>query len=264
MEVDIPTTTIKRPSERYYISTGEKSGFYTLRHSWMDTTAWGPVLKDYHIQNLSRDPDEAVAKAKKLTGQNLAAPDFGLDEIKRRKHEEVVEAAKQMPGGKYYGWQFEKLWAEDPDYVKWLGVNMVHSKDWTHTLEHFMSVPEIAEAITEERARVAQNIKDRNDRAATEKDERRQRAEALYFVKIALEKSGKLYGGRGDFVWSMWAKMQDGNNIDPNDPSGDKLVGMDAFTPRQWAVIVKIVTKSNPSLSDRLAEVADLATGGEA
>lgn len=90
-------------NDRYYVSTGPKNGYYTLRHSWSEATyantEHGPVGTgvrdyDYHVRNLSTDRAEAIAKAKEITGKDLSA-EFDLEDIRRQKARRAGEAAME-------------------------------------------------------------------------------------------------------------------------------------------------------------------------
>ena len=84
-------------NESYYISTGELTRMYTLRHTWDDigytkddrgNTESYVIPRDWHVQNLSTDVCKAMSKAKALTGRNLKV-DFSLEDITRRNAEQM-------------------------------------------------------------------------------------------------------------------------------------------------------------------------------
>jgi hypothetical protein len=87
---------------QYYISSGEQTKMYTLRHQF-EETVWfkgeggeatsAVVMRDYYLRNLSTDSKKAVEVAKSL-GFNVAEPKFTLDEIRRRTELEM-EATRQ-------------------------------------------------------------------------------------------------------------------------------------------------------------------------
>ena len=86
---------------RYYISTGSKTNFYTLRYSFDEATSRsvgdglppeiGVVTRDYHVRNLSIDRAEAVAKAREITGKDLDA-DFDVLPIGERRDSVISRA----------------------------------------------------------------------------------------------------------------------------------------------------------------------------
>lgn len=86
---------------KYYISTGEQTKLFTLRHMFDEVAYFrgeggapcsAIVRRDHHVRNLANDADRAIEKAAEL-GHKLTAPKFTLEEIKRRSSEEV-EAAR--------------------------------------------------------------------------------------------------------------------------------------------------------------------------
>jgi hypothetical protein len=58
---------------RYYISTGAKSNYYTLRYAYDEAygTEGETITRDYHVQNLSIDKDEAINKTVALLWADL-------------------------------------------------------------------------------------------------------------------------------------------------------------------------------------------------
>lgn len=124
----------------YFISTGEKNGFYTLkkrvfepRYAQSSSGGWAAVggeEKEVFFQNLSTDQDEALRKAKEITGFDLSI-DFDLDDIQRLEAEEYarIRAEKQaefdatdwsvFQFGKYAGRKIADVFAENPGYVEW-------------------------------------------------------------------------------------------------------------------------------------------------
>lgn len=124
----------------YFISTGDKNGFYTLkqrvfepRYAQSSSGNWAAVggeEKEVFFQNLSTDRDEALRKAKEITGYDLSA-DFDLDEIQRLEAEEYarIRAEKQaqfdatdwsvFQFGKHQGRSVKDVFATDPGYVEW-------------------------------------------------------------------------------------------------------------------------------------------------
>lgn len=93
-----------KKEHRYYISTGKKHGFYTLRETFYEPiysmTPDGRYYiddwtqRDWHIQNLSTDPEEAAEKAEAITGKKVKVPGFSLDDIHRRSQEEIEKQAR--------------------------------------------------------------------------------------------------------------------------------------------------------------------------
>lgn len=134
----------------FFISTGEKNGFYTLkkvdfthRYAMGCSGQWVPAgseRKDIYYQNLSTDRDEAIRKAKELTGYDLSIG-FDLDEIKRLEAEEYarIRAEKQakfnatdwsvFQFGKHQGRSVQDVFATDPGYIEWFSEAWVGIND---------------------------------------------------------------------------------------------------------------------------------------
>jgi hypothetical protein len=134
----------------YYISTGELNGFYTLKkvdfranYAMNCSGQWVPAgseRKDIYYQNLSTDRDEAIRKAKELTGYDLTIG-FDLDEIKRLEAEEYARIRAEKKAafeatdwsvfqfGKYQGQSVHDVFAKDPGYVEWFAGQWVSIKD---------------------------------------------------------------------------------------------------------------------------------------
>lgn len=94
---------------QHYISAGEQTKMYTLRHQFEETVwfrgeggqpASAVIMRDYYIQNLSTDADKAVENAEKL-GYKVAKPKFTLDEIKRRTEEELAQQREEARQAAY-------------------------------------------------------------------------------------------------------------------------------------------------------------------
>jgi hypothetical protein len=134
----------------FFISTGFKNGFYTLKQLVFETryaqgcsgqwVAAGCDQKEVFYQNLSTDRDEALRKAKELTGYDLNI-NFDLDEIERLKAEEYarIRAEKQaafeatdwsvFQFGKFEGRSVADVFSENPGYVEWFANAWVNESD---------------------------------------------------------------------------------------------------------------------------------------
>ena len=127
-------------NDGFFISTGDKSGFYTLKQLVLEPVYTktefgnfpsGVSEKEVFYQNLSTDKDEAIAKAKQITGLTLNA-DFTLEEITRLKAEEYAalraERAEYLATqdwsifhfGKYTGKSVSEVFELDQQYVLWV------------------------------------------------------------------------------------------------------------------------------------------------
>ena len=87
---------------RHYVSTGEQTKMFTLRHQFEEKVSFlgegsiaqtAIVMRDWHIQNLSNDSEQAVKRAAEL-GYKVQEPKFTLEEITRRDCE-TVQAARE-------------------------------------------------------------------------------------------------------------------------------------------------------------------------
>lgn len=87
-----------------FISTGEKFGFYTLRGTYLVKICWKGetriIQKDYFFRNLSTDKAKAETLAQEYA-EHYGVPfvgnaDFTLEEIQRRKSEEVQEQKERV------------------------------------------------------------------------------------------------------------------------------------------------------------------------
>lgn len=115
---------------RYYISTGAKSNYYTLRHAFDEHGTDGEIItRDYHVRNLSIDKDEAIAKAHDL-GYELSI-DFDVLPIGTRR--EIDWSILQ--GGKYAGQSIHEVRESDTNYLVWLCENCASSTKYAKTVE---------------------------------------------------------------------------------------------------------------------------------
>lgn len=134
-------------NERYYIGTGAKNCFYTLRYEFEETVYLKlpggavdtkVVPRDYHICNLSIDREQAIAKALELTGKDLSAS-FEVETIARRRAGEVDWSVFHF--GKYEGESIHEVRQKDPDYLIWVGENY-NSQCQSKTIEMIKALME--------------------------------------------------------------------------------------------------------------------------
>jgi len=108
---------------RYYISTGAKNNFFTLRmeevvaYSYFNGSEQvvGHRMSDRHLCSLSTDRETAIAKAREITGQTLEVTE-SVDPITRVEERDW----SRFHGGKYAGESVEAVFATDPGYLVWL------------------------------------------------------------------------------------------------------------------------------------------------
>jgi len=137
----------------YYISTGSLEVFYTLRYTFDEPrhvqTEHGVectiIERDYFIQNLALDRDEAIAKAKALVAERTGG--FGTLELddtfileRQRKAAEAIDWSI-FRGGKYEGQSIHQVAEHDKQYLVWLC-----SQDWTEGSQ-YRKTAELAAAL---------------------------------------------------------------------------------------------------------------------
>jgi hypothetical protein len=119
---------------RYYISTGAKSHYYTLRYTYDEHVTDGIVTRDYHVRNLSIDKDEAINKTIALLEAELGSEltiDFDVLPIGTRR--EIDWSIIQ--GGKYAGQSIHEVRLVDTNYLVWLCENCATSAKYAKTVE---------------------------------------------------------------------------------------------------------------------------------
>ena len=116
---------------RYYISTGAKSNYYTLRYAYDEAygTEGETITRDYHVRNLSIDKDEAIAKARDL-GYDLGI-DFDVLPINSRRDIDW----SILQGGKYADLSIHQVREMNPDYLVWLCENCATSANYAKTVD---------------------------------------------------------------------------------------------------------------------------------
>ena len=147
--------TRSNPPERaYYISSGMKNGFYTLRVKFDEPTYYksefgvvstGIIAKDHYVMTLTKDPETAAAKANaylKEIGQALSRPDFNLTGYLRGATVDWMI----FHGGKYEGHDVEYVVRTDPEYAIWAAENLSGNRyDGTVAILQEVLAPQLAE-----------------------------------------------------------------------------------------------------------------------
>jgi len=112
----------------YYISTGSLEVFYTLRYTFEEPRYFGEectiIERDYFIQNLALDRDEAIAKAQAIVAERTGgAGRLELDDAfileRQRKAAEAIDWSI-FRGGKYTGQSIHQVAQVDRPYLVWL------------------------------------------------------------------------------------------------------------------------------------------------
>lgn len=127
---------------RYYISTGAKENFYTLRYKFEEATARsagdglppeiGSVTRDYHVRNLSINREEAIKKAHEFTGRDLSA-NFDVLPIGERRDFDGDWSI--FRAGKYAGLSIHEVAEKDRDYLIFMIENGYGGERYEKTLE---------------------------------------------------------------------------------------------------------------------------------
>jgi hypothetical protein len=137
----------------YYISTGSLEVFYTLRYTFDEPrhiqTEHGVectiIERDYFIQNLALNRDEAIAKAKAIVAERSGgAGHLELDDTfileRQRKAAEAIDWSI-FRGGKYTGQSIHQVAEHDRQYLVWLC-----SQAWTEGSQ-YRKTAELAAAL---------------------------------------------------------------------------------------------------------------------
>lgn len=85
-----------------FISIGRDCHYFTLRQTQLRVVGRGKMVQSFHVKNLSQDPDEAIELAREYADANgmllkterYELPD-SLEDIQRRRHEEVARVEKE-------------------------------------------------------------------------------------------------------------------------------------------------------------------------
>jgi len=167
------STRSENPNDYFYVSTGAKNNFYTLRHCFIEAVyartdrgnvETGSRERDYHLQNLSIDKAQALAEAQRLTGKVFSA-EFDVLPI-GAKH--AVDWSL-FQGGKYIGQSIHEVRETDPQYLIWIAENQrVGSPTYGKTVELIQSLmaKELGQRKAEKDAKAAQDAADRATRIA--------------------------------------------------------------------------------------------------
>lgn len=189
---------------RHYIGTGAKNCFYTLRYAFEETgrrhVGEGnfedfTIHRDYHIRNLAIDREEAIAKAREITGKGMSAT-FEVSPIDRR---DSIDWSV-LQGGKFEGKSIHEVREMEGgnDYLCYLVENCKGSKRYAKTVELLEAL--LASELT---AR-ANNREAKLQAEATEKAARAAKSEDVAVVMAACSR------GSGDFCDSIAKDLRNG------------------------------------------------------
>ncbi len=146
----------------YYISTGRKHNYYTLRVEFDEPTYYksefgaletGVIGRDHYVMKLTRNPETAQAMANKFLTHRGEAPtialaEFNLNDIGRSTDWSVFHS------GKHEGQKVEWVIANDPEYALWAAENL-SGKKFAKTVELLQELmaPVLAVRATERAAK---------------------------------------------------------------------------------------------------------------
>lgn len=177
---------------RYYVSTGQKGCFYTLRYSFLERYGHGSVERDYHVCNLSTDPEEAVARAKQRVGEGHGfTADFSVRAIERRP---AIDWSVFQAGAKT-GESIHEVLVSDRDYLVW-------------ACEALAQRPSYAKTIELARSLVGQDLTARE--AERQRQAERQAEERSLLAAILSPLAERLKDGKGGFRDSVAEDLQGG------------------------------------------------------
>jgi hypothetical protein len=123
-------TKEKAMKSRYYIGTGAKNCYFTLRQEIEEPTyskseqgvcCTGTKTSDFHVRNLSIDREEAIRKAHEITGIEMTT-DIEVRPIGERNDIDW----SVFRGGKYNDKALVDVVLEDKDYCVWYAESMAN------------------------------------------------------------------------------------------------------------------------------------------
>ena len=165
-------------NDGYYISTGDKSVYYTLRQIVIigRVAGYGPdganivnVENDYYVTKLSTDKDKALQKAKQITGFNLSADDIKVVPMSLKR--DIDWSIFQS--GKYNGRPVLEVVEENPDYIWFLYKQMRNATQYKKSIELAMDTPKMKQYVEELKSKGEQQKKDQEAKEQEWKDEKR-------------------------------------------------------------------------------------------
>ena len=132
MFLPVARRTPNKMNSRYYISTGAKSNYYTLRYTYDEACGdeGETITRDYHVRNLSIDKDEAINKTMERLGLDLSV-EFDVMPIGTRRDIDW----SILQGGKYAGQSIHEVREIDANYLVWLCENCANSRAYAKTVE---------------------------------------------------------------------------------------------------------------------------------
>ena len=202
------------PNDYFFISTGAKNNFYTLRHCFTEATYTkgergtvdtGSREREYHLQNLSTDKETAIKQAEALTGLKLSA-EFDVMPIGEKRPVDW----SIFQGGKYVGQSIHEVRESDPNYLIWIAENQSpKSGTYGGTVELIQSL-------------MAHELKGRADvkQEVAANAAAKRAAVAEKYKPLVRDLIGGIPGEMGEY--STWRKVEDDERV--------TVYASDAFT----------------------------------
>lgn len=185
-------------STNYYIGTGALNCYYTLRYRFEEpvyersetgVNCVGVRERDYHVRNLSIDREEAVRKAREITGAALDAS-FDVRPIGER----LAVDPSIMPIGKYEGKSVYDIAESDPEYLCWFCENVGGARH--------------AETVALAKALMAHRLAERDAARKAEADTAAAKAvKVVALLKPVADALKAASRGSGDFCDSVGGEM---------------------------------------------------------
>jgi len=124
----------------YYISSGRKNGYFTLRTQWKE----GQTEHDNYVMILNRDPEKSIKKARDYLA--ASSINYTLDETITCELSDIEKSKdwSWFRGGKHEGKTVDWVVENDFDYATWAAQNM-SGKKYDKTIDLLLENPVIKE-----------------------------------------------------------------------------------------------------------------------
>jgi len=204
-----------RTNTRYYLSSGRTNGMFTLRVTYDEptyrktergTVCSGSVERDYYVISLTRDPETAVAKARKYLTENNIQDPFNESLPGDLRNLSRSDDWTFFRGGKYEGKTVEYVAEHDLDYAVWVVENM-GGKRYEKTIALLREIPAVQERLAEVTTARQAEVDERESRKAKAVELLAPLAQIMRDGKGGFRDSiaqtlanGDLPGGRGESI----------------------------------------------------------------
>jgi len=205
----------------FYISTGQKGVYYTLRQIFLEPWGHGNVKeRDYLVLNLGPNPEKAIKRIIK------EKPKYGYNKVYISNIKLRPKAKNRPPDmikfGKFAGESVYQVADNNPEYVLWLYTEYEKGKkNWIFKYKTF--IPHLEQAF--ENPKVASLIE--KYKIEQKKEEIRQQAKEIkkeeYRKKFQpIIDALKETGSTSPFIVSMIQRLEQGEN--PAEEWSDKMI----------------------------------------